>query len=265
MEKRINQAIQKSMDIEKFETDIESAQKLGATALFGEKYGDTVRVVKIDDYSMELCGGTHLDNVSQIGLFKIVSENGVASGVRRIEGVTGINTLKYVDKLENTLKQTAAALKASPENMIQRIEDIYGANKALEKELSALKQQLNKNAADEYVNKVEEINTVKFLAIEASGYEMEDLRNLADGLRDKIQGVVVAAGDKDGKVNIVVMGTKDAVAKGFHAGKLVKEAASVTGGGGGGRPDMAQAGGKDPSKIKEALEKAKEVMLNQLG
>ncbi|SHE28162.1 alanine--tRNA ligase [Alkalibacter saccharofermentans] len=265
VEKRINQAIQKSMEIEKFETDIESAQKLGATALFGEKYGDTVRVVKIDDYSMELCGGTHLDNVSQIGLFKIVSENGVASGVRRIEGVTGINTLKYVDKLENTLKQTAAALKATPENMIQRIEDIYGANKTLEKELSALKQQLNKNAADEYVNKVEEINTVRFLAIEASGYEMEDLRNLADGLRDKIQGVVVAAGDKDGKVNIVVMGTKDAVAKGFHAGKLVKEAASVTGGGGGGRPDMAQAGGKDSSKIKEALEKAKEVMQNQLG
>jgi alanyl-tRNA synthetase len=265
VEKKINQVIQKSMEVEKFETDIESARKLGATALFGEKYGDTVRVVKIDDYSMELCGGTHLDNVSQIGLFKIVSENGVASGIRRIEGVTGINTLKYVEKLENTIKQTASALKSSPDNIIQRIEDIYAANKTLEKELSSLKQQLNKNAADEYVNQAQEVKSVKFLAVEASGYEMDDLRNLADGLRDKIQGVIVAAGEKDGKVNLVAMGTKDAVSKGFHAGKLVKEAAAVTGGGGGGRPDMAQAGGKDPSKIKAALQKAKEVLEEQLG
>ncbi|MBF7095775.1 alanine--tRNA ligase [Alkalibacter mobilis] len=264
VEKNVNAAIQKAMKVEKFETDIATAKKMGATALFGEKYSEQVRVVKIADYSMELCGGTHLDNISQIGLFKIVSEGGVASGIRRIEGVTGINTLAYVENLENNVKQTSAMLKCSAENIQQRIEDLFAANKALEKELAALKQQLNKNAADEFMNDVVEIGGFNYLGIEVSGMEMDDIRDLADGLRDKLSGIVLVASDANGKVNIVSMGTKDAVKRGFHAGKLVKEVASITGGGGGGRPDMAQAGGKDPSKIQEALKKAQEILKDQL-
>ncbi|NTW72731.1 MAG: alanine--tRNA ligase [Eubacteriaceae bacterium] len=266
VEMKINAVIQRSLEVEKFETGIDEAQKMGATALFGEKYGDRVRVVKIKDYSMELCGGTHINNISQIGLFKVLSEAGIASGVRRIEAVTGINTLKYVNRLENTLKEVTQALKTTPDNLTQRIEDIHAANKNLEKELAQLKNQLNKNAAGEILDKVVEINGVKVLAVKLGGYEADDLRNLADGLRDKlVSGAIVLASDKDGKVNIIAMGTKDVVAKGFHAGNLVREAAKIAGGGGGGRPDMAQAGGKDPSKIDAAIEKAIEVITIQLG
>lgn len=254
VEAMVNEAIRQAMSVEKFETDIQKAKEMGATALFGEKYGETVRVVRIGDFSMELCGGTHLDNISQIGLFKIISENGVAAGVRRIEGVTGVNTLDYVSTLEHQVRNVASLLKTTPESMNQRIEDLFSSVKALEKEIQGLKHQLTKNASQDYLSKAVDVKGVSFLALSVEGYEMDDIRDLADGLRDKTQGVVLIAGEKDGKVHIVAMGTKDAVNKGFHAGKLVKEVATTTGGGGGGRPDMAQAGGKDPSKIQEALE-----------
>jgi alanyl-tRNA synthetase len=264
VEGQVNEAIRRALDVEKFETSIQQAKDLGAVALFGEKYGESVRVVRIGDFSMELCGGTHLDNISQIGLFKIVSESGVAAGVRRIEGVTGVNTLDYVAGLESQVRQTAALLKAHPDQVQQKIEDLFATIKTLEKEIQGFKQQLNKNAAQDFLSQVVDVNGVAFLAMEVTGYEMDDIRALADGLRDKTQGVVLIAGSKDGKVHIVAMGTQEAITKGFHAGKLVKEVATTTGGGGGGRPDMAQAGGKDPSKIAEALvvgRKALEKML----
>ncbi|QSX08666.1 alanine--tRNA ligase [Alkalibacter rhizosphaerae] len=264
VESRVNKAIRRALEVEKFETDIQKARELGAVALFGEKYGETVRVVRIADYSMELCGGTHLDNISQIGLFKIVSENGIAAGVRRIEGVTGVNTLEYVAGLEGQVRQTAVLLKSNPEHVNQRIEELFSTIKSLEKEIQGLKQQLNKNASEDFLSKAVDIHGISFLAASVQGYEMDDIRDLADGLRDKTQGVVLIAGEKDGKVHIVAMGTKEAVSQGFHAGKLAKEVAATTGGGGGGRPDMAQAGGKDPSKIQEALETGKSVLEKML-
>lgn len=266
VEERINQVVGDSLDVKTFETNINEAKEMGAMALFGEKYGDTVRVVKVGGFSAELCGGTHLQNSSQIGLFKIISESSVASGIRRIEAITGENSYEYLNNMEEEVKNIASVLKSKPDHIVPKIEETLGNIKNLEKEIQLLKQKLNEDTTSDILNKSEKIqdtNTVIALVDELSS---DDLRDMADKIRDNIQsGIVLLGSVIDGKINFVAMGTKDVVKKGFHAGKLVKEVATIAGGGGGGRPDMAQAGGKNPQKLEEALNKAREVIKKQLG
>ncbi|MFZ7120661.1 MAG: alanine--tRNA ligase [Eubacteriaceae bacterium] len=265
VENNINNVIYSSLEVKVFETDINTAKELGATALFGEKYGDIVRVVKIGEYSTELCGGTHLKNASEAGLFKIISESGIASGVRRIEAVTGYNAYEYVNNIEKEVNDISQVLKVKPENIMQRIEDALITIKDLEKENKILKQKLNRGLIDNYIENFQTIEGIKSVITVLDDLSMDDLRKIADQIRDKIQsGIVLLGSSNNDKVNFVAMATKDVVKKGFHAGKLIKEVASITGGGGGGRPDMAQAGGKDSSKLNEALKAANLIILKQL-
>ena len=246
---------------------IEEAKKSGATALFGEKYGDTVRVVNVGGYSVEFCGGTHLHNSAEAGIFKIISESGVAAGVRRIEATTGENVLHLIEDREYMLSEVGNLIKATQGNMIQRISAIIEENKQLSKEVEALKAKMSGGAADEIINNKTDINGVSLVCGEVKDLEMNDLRSMGDKLKDKLSGeaaVIVLASGVGSKVSFVVMCTDDAVKKGAKAGDIVKAAATVCGGGGGGRPNMAQAGGKDASKIKEALEAAKAVVENSV-
>ncbi len=265
VEHKVNQVIYDSPEVTVFETDIHSAKEHGATALFGEKYGEIVRVVKVGEYSTELCGGIHLNNASQVGMFKILSESGIASGVRRIEAVTGNNAYTYVNNIENDLKLISTLLKAKPDNIQQRIEETLANLKALEKENDALRQKLNSDSIETYIENYETIGDTPTVIASVKELAMDDLRDLTDKVRDKLQsGIVLMGSVQDDKVNFVAMATKDVVQKGFHAGKLIKEVAKVAGGGGGGRPDMAQAGGKNPDKLEEALAIAKEIIEKQL-
>lgn len=265
IEENVNTQILNGSNVETFETSIDEAKNLGAEALFGEKYGDVVRVVKVGNYSTELCGGTHVINSGQIGLLKILSENGVAAGVRRIEAVTGVEAHKYVNKTVETINKIAKTLKTQTQNVIERVNDLSDELKDKDKEINKLKSQLANNSTGDLLNNAETINEVKTIvsAIEAEG--MDDLRKVGDALKEKIDsGVIVLAASNNGKVNFVAMATKDTVSKGVHCGNIVREAAKVTGGGGGGRPDMAQAGGKNPEKIEEALDVVKGVLKTQL-
>ncbi|WP_303863881.1 alanine--tRNA ligase [Alkalibaculum bacchi] len=265
VEQKVNEVVYHSPQVTVFETNMDKAKELGAMALFGEKYGEIVRVVKVGDYSTELCGGTHLENASQVGMFKIISEAGVASGVRRIEAVTGNNAYLYTNTIEEKLKYVAATLKANPDNVEQKIEDTLANVKTLEKELEALRKKMNSDSIGEFIDQVIEINGVKTIIASVDSMPMNDLRDLGDKLRDKLQSGIVLLGSKsEDKVNFVAMGSKDVVGKGFHAGKLIKEVATIAGGGGGGRPDMAQAGGKKPESLEEALGVAKEVIEKQI-
>ncbi len=263
VERIVNDKIFDALDVVVKEMPIEEAKKSGATALFGEKYGDTVRVVNIGGYSVEFCGGTHLHNSSEAGVFKIISESGVAAGVRRIEATTGENVLHLIEEREYMLSSIGTMLKAAQGNIVQRISAVLEENKQLAKEVEALKAKMSGGAADEIINNKVDINGVAFVAGDVKGLEMNDLRTMGDKLKDKLSGeaaVIVLASGEGSKVSFVVMCTDDAVKKGAKAGDIVKAAATVCGGGGGGRPNMAQAGGKDASKIKEALEAAKAVV-----
>ena len=263
VERIVNDKIFDALDVVVKEMPIEEAKKSGATALFGEKYGDTVRVVNVGGYSVEFCGGTHLHNSSEAGVFKIISESGVAAGVRRIEATTGENVLHLIEEREYMLGTIGTMLKAAQGNIVQRISAVLEENKQLTKELEALKAKMSGGAADEMINNKVDINGVAFVAGDVKGLEMNDLRTMGDKLKDKLSGeaaVIVLASGEGSKVSFVVMCTDDAVKKGAKAGDIVKAAATVCGGGGGGRPNMAQAGGKDASKIKEALEAAKAVV-----
>ncbi|MBQ8941973.1 MAG: alanine--tRNA ligase [Firmicutes bacterium] len=263
VERIVNDKIFDALDVVVKEMPIEEAKKSGATALFGEKYGDTVRVVNVGGYSVEFCGGTHLHNSSEAGVFKIISESGVAAGVRRIEATTGENVLHLIEEREYMLSSIGTMLKAAQGNIVQRISAVLEENKQLTKELEALKAKMSGGAADEMINSKVNINGVAFVAGDVKGLEMNDLRTMGDKLKDKLSGeaaVIVLASGEGSKVSFVVMCTDDAVKKGAKAGDIVKAAATVCGGGGGGRPNMAQAGGKDASKIKEALEAAKAVV-----
>lgn len=265
IEKVINEKILLNIDVEVFETSLKEAQDLGAEALFGEKYGENVRVVKIEDESIELCGGTHVKNISEIGIFVITSESGVASGVRRIEAITGIEAYNYLKEQQNTIKEVTELVKTNTNNLIPRIETLLNESKDKDKEIAKLKGQLSTGAADELLAKVEEINGVKTLVEKVDVSSMDDLRKLGDSLKDKLgSGVILLAMENEDKVNFVSVVTKDVIGKGIHAGNLVKEAASITGGGGGGRPDMAQAGGKNKEKIGEALKTIKETLKSKL-
>ncbi len=263
VERIVNDKLFDALDVVVKEMPIEEAKKSGATALFGEKYGDTVRVVNVGGYSVEFCGGTHLHNSSEAGVFKIISESGVAAGVRRIEATTGENVLHLIEEREYMLGSIGTMLKAAQGNIVQKISAVLEENKQLTKELEALKAKMSGGAADEIINNKVDINGVAFVAGDVKGLEMNDLRTMGDKLKDKLSGeaaVIVLASGEGSKVSFVVMCTDDAVKKGAKAGDIVKAAATVCGGGGGGRPNMAQAGGKDASKIKEALEAAKAVV-----
>ncbi|MCT4688342.1 alanine--tRNA ligase [Vallitalea sp.] len=265
VEEEVNLKIMEGLNIVTKEMSIEEAKKLGAMALFGEKYGSTVRVVNMDDYSVELCGGTHISNTSEAGTFKIVSETGVAAGVRRIEALTSNNAINYYKNLESLIKDFSKLLKAEPSMLIKKTEQLMEDNKKVKQENEKLKAKLSKGAADDLLNNVVDIDGVKLLAANIEDQDMNGLRNLGDSLKQKLgEGVIVLTTSKGSKVNLVVMATEEATKKGAHAGNLIREVAGVVGGGGGGRPNMAQAGGKNPEKIEEALEKAKDVLKTQI-
>lgn len=265
IERLVNESIYNSLPVEAFETQLDKAKAMGAAALFGEKYGDIVRVVKMGDYSVELCGGTHLENTSQVGVFRLVSESGIGAGLRRIEALTGKGALEAIKKEQQVLKNCGALLKAPVLELDNRIEGLLGELKEQEKQLTKLKDKLASSQVDDLLNNAVDIKGVKLLSVEVQAAGMEELRNSADLLRNKLgSGVVVVGAISEDKVNLVAMATKDVVQQGAHAGNIIKEVAQKVGGGGGGRPDMAQAGGKNPDKLNEALQLAKAVLENQV-
>ena len=243
----------------------DEAKKSGAMALFGEKYGEEVRVVSMGDFSKELCGGTHVKNTGEIVAFKILSESGVAAGVRRIEALTGENVFAYYKNVEAQLEEAAKAAKATPANLVEKIEHMMAEIKALSSEVESLKSKAAKEALGDVMDQVTEVKGVKLLATSVAGVDMNGLRDLGDQLKEKLgDGVVVLASEADGKVNLIAMATDAAMAKGAHAGNLIKAIAGKVGGGGGGRPNMAQAGGKNPAGIADAIAEAKVALESQI-
>lgn len=265
VEKIVNQKIAEALCVETKVMSLDEAKKTGAMALFGEKYGDSVRVVQMGDFSTELCGGTHVGNTSSILLFKIISESGIAAGVRRIEALTGKGVLAYYAKAEEALHEAAGLVKAQPAEVPGKIEHLLAELKALRSENEALKSKAAKDALGDVMDQVQEVSGVKLLAAKVSGVDMNGLRDLGDQLKAKLgEGVILLVSDKDGKVNMVAMATEGAMAKGAHAGNLIKGVAGKVGGGGGGRPNMAQAGGKNPGGIDEAISEAPRVLEGQI-
>ena len=279
VEKIVNQEIAKGLPVITDEMAISDAKKTGAMALFGEKYGEKVRVVSMgksesdsiedsfkDAFSVELCGGTHVDNTASIQSIKILSESGVAAGVRRIEALTGAAVIKYYAELENTLKEAAKLLKASPNELVNKIHHLMAELKDTNSQLESMKAKAAKDALGDVLDNVVDVNGVKVLATSVTGVDMNGLRDLGDSLKTKLgNGMVVLLSDCDGKVSIVAMATDDAVKAGAHAGNLIKAIAPSVGGGGGGRPNMAQAGGKNAAGIPDALKLAVEEATKQLG
>lgn len=266
VEKLVNQEIQAQLEVRTDIMKIEDAKKSGAMALFGEKYGDSVRVVSMGDFSKELCGGTHVHNTGEIMLFKIISESGIAAGVRRIEALTGNGVIAYYKAQEELLSQAARELKCNPLEVGEKITHMQSELKTLHSENESLKSKLAQNSMGDVMDKILEVSGIKLLATSVADVDMNGLRNLGDQLKDKLgEGVVVLASSKEGKVSLLAMVTDEAQKKGAHAGKLIKELASIVGGGGGGRPNMAQAGGKDASKIPDAIAKAAEILKKQIG
>ncbi|MCR5508632.1 MAG: alanine--tRNA ligase [Lachnospiraceae bacterium] len=265
VEEIVNEKITEDIPVITDIMSIEDAKKSGAMALFGEKYGEVVRVVRMGDFSKELCGGTHVKKTGDIHAFKIISESGIAAGVRRVEGLTGTRVLAYYKGIEDTLRDAAAVLKASPADLADRIGKLKDEVKALSSELESLKSKAAKESMGDVMDKVIDVKGVRLLATSVPGVDMNGLRDLGDMLKDKIgDGVILLASDSNGRVNLVAMATDGAMNMGAHAGNLIKGVAGLVGGGGGGRPNMAQAGGKDPSGIDEALKTAATVLAKQI-
>ncbi|MBH7016209.1 alanine--tRNA ligase [Clostridioides difficile] len=265
IEEKVNNVILSSLDIKCDIMNIKEAKEKGATALFGEKYGDEVRVVSMGDYSTELCGGTHLTNTSQVGMFKILSEGGVAAGVRRIEAITGKAVYEYLKGRDGIISEVCVNLKSKEDNLIQRISSLLEENKNLSKELHDMKAKMSLQSVDSIFDSKVEVNGVNLITNKFEGMDMDTLRETADNLRDKLgSGVVVLANVVDDKVNFVVTATKDVLDKGIHSGNIVREVAKIAGGKGGGRPNMAQAGASDVSKVDQALSYASEVIKTQV-
>lgn len=264
IERRVNEQIWNALPVTTSLKAIDEAKAMGAMALFGEKYGDIVRVVQVGDYSLELCGGCHVNNSAEIGLFKIVSESGIGSGVRRIEAVTGRGAYQFMDGQLDLLKQAAGLLKSNVNDVPKRVEGLFQQLKELGRENESLQNKLSVIEARELTSQVVSVGQTQLLAAHVQAGSMDALRTLADELKAKLPDAVLVLGaPSEDKVNFVVVVPKEEVARGLHAGKLVKEVAAVCGGGGGGRPDMAQAGGKDASKLDEALKKAAEWIVSQ--
>ena len=244
---------------------IEDAKKSGAMALFGEKYGETVRVVSMGDFSKELCGGTHVPNTGVITTFKILSESGISAGVRRIEALTGDAVFAYYHDIEQELEEAAKVVKATPATLLDRLHHMTEELKAAHSEIESLKSKMAKDALGDVTADVHDIKGVKLLAKKLENVDMNGLRDLGDQLKENLRdGVIVLASVTDGKVSLLAMATDGAQKKGAHAGNLIKGIASEVGGGGGGRPNMAQAGGKNPAGVEAALKKAEEVLAAQI-
>ena len=266
VEEIVNEQIQKNLAVKVENMPIEEARKTGAAALFGEKYGDIVRVVSMGDFSIEFCGGTHVANTGVITAFKIISETGVAAGVRRIEALTAKGLMNYYSELEEKLHRAAKLLKASPDKLEEKITHVLAENKELRAEVESLKSKLAKDAMGDVTDQITEVKGLSLLATRIEGVDMNGLRELGDQMKEKLgEGVIVLASAVDGKVSLMAMATEGAVKQGAHAGNLIKGIASLVGGGGGGRPNMAQAGGKNPAGIDEAIGKVKEVLEAQLS
>ena len=265
VEEMVNAQISAALPVVTEVMTLEEAKKTGAMALFGEKYGETVRVVRMGGFSTELCGGTHVENTSKVAAFKIISETGVAAGVRRIEALTSDAVFAYYDKIEAELKEAAALLKASPAELKAKIMHLLGEVKALQSENESLKSKAAKDALGDVMDQVTEVKGVKMLAARADGVDMNGLRELGDQLKEKLgEGVIVLASEQDGKVSLVAMATDEAIKQGAHAGNLIKGIAGKVGGGGGGRPNMAQAGGKNPAGIDDAILEVKNILESQM-
>ncbi len=254
IENRVNEMILNSLDVKVIETTLKEAQELGAIGLFEDKYKNDVRIVKMGDYSQELCGGTHVRNTSNIGLFKIISETSIASGIRRIEAITGLSILELLNSVENELDEISHVLKTNKTNLIEKATQITEEVKEKEKEIEKLKGKLSSNIADEILDSKNVVKEIPYIVYKVKDMDMNSLRNLGDEIRNRLgSGVVVLASVLNEKISYVVMVTKDINKKGILAGNIIKEVAKVSGGSGGGRPDMAQAGGKDVSKVDESL------------
>ncbi len=261
----VNEKIAENIQVVTNEMTIEEARKTGAMALFGEKYGETVRVVQMGDFSIELCGGTHVANTGIINAFKIVSESGIAGGTRRIEALTGKGVFNYYKEMEAKVEAAAKVLKTTPASLVERLEHMMAEMKALASENESLKSKAAKDALGDVMDQVVEVKGVKLLTTSVDGVDMNGLRDLGDQLKEKLgEGVVVLLSNQDGKVNIIAMATEGAMKAGAHAGNLIKGIAALVGGGGGGRPNMAQAGGKNPAGIAAAIAEAKKVLEGQL-
>ena len=264
-EELVNKEIQAALPVVTDIMNTDDAKKTGAMALFGEKYSDKVRVVSMGDFSKELCGGTHVENTSQITVFKIVSEAGIAAGVRRIEALTGEGVFRYYRQLEEKLDKASALLKTTPAELENKIAHLQAEVKALHSENESLKAKMAQDALGDVMNQVTEVKGIKLLAAQVEGVDMNGLRDLGDDLKNKLgEGVVVLASAKDGKVSLMAMATDGAMKAGAHAGNLIKGIAAIVGGGGGGRPNMAQAGGKNPEKIGEAVAAAAGILEGQI-
>ena len=265
VEKIVNDEIAADLEVRTDVMTVEEAKKTGAMALFGEKYGEKVRVVSMGEFSKEFCGGTHVKHTGEIAAFKIISESGVAAGVRRIEALTGDNVFAYYKNIEAELERAAKAAKTTPAALVEKIEHMMAEIKALNAENESLKSKAAKEALGDVMDQVVEVKGVKLLATSVAGVDMNGLRDLGDQLKGKLgEGVVVLASEADGKVNLVAMATEEAMKKGAHAGNLIKAIAGKVGGGGGGRPNMAQAGGKNPAGIPDAVAEAKVALENQI-
>jgi len=265
VEKIVNEEIAAHLPVQTSVMTLDEAKKTGAMALFGEKYGDCVRVVQMGDFSTELCGGTHVANTGDIAVFKILSENGVAAGVRRIEAITGMGVFAYYKEVEEKLAEAARIVKATPANLAEKLTHLMAEVKQLSSENESLKSKAARESLGNVMDQVKEVRGVRLLAAKADNVDMNGLRELGDQLKEKLgEGVVVLASEKDGKVNLVAMATEEAMAKGAHAGNLIKGIAALVGGGGGGRPNMAQAGGKNPAGIPQAIVEVEKVLDGQI-
>ncbi len=265
VERIVNEKIQEHLPVKAEDMPIEEARKTGAAALFGEKYGDIVRVVSMGEFSKEFCGGTHVENTGVINAFKIISETGVAAGVRRIEALTSQGLLNYYEETEQKLVEAAKLLKTTPDKLADKLNSLLAEHKSLKSELESTKSKMAQSAVGDVLNQVVEVKGVNFLTVKLEDVDMNKLRELGDSLKEKLgEGVIVLASKAGGKVNLVAMATDGAMAKGAHAGNLIKGIAALVGGGGGGRPNMAQAGGKNPEGMEDALSKAREVLEGQI-
>ncbi|MDF2844604.1 MAG: alaS1 [Herbinix sp.] len=266
VEALVNEQIAGNLAVSTRIMNIEDAKKEGAMALFGEKYSSDVRVVTMGDYSKELCGGTHVGNTGVISVFKIVSETGIAAGVRRIEALTGNGVFAYYKELEEGLIQAAKAAKTEPAQLTTRIESLLEELKVLKSENEKLKSKLANNSLGDVMSQVVDVKGVSLLALKLPDVDMNELRNLGDQLKDKLtEGVIILASSTAvDKVNLLAMATDGAMKQGAHAGNLIKELAALVGGGGGGRPNMAQAGGKNAAGIDQVIAKAKDALAAQI-
>ena len=262
----VNEEIRRSIPVRTDVMTIDEARKTGAMALFGEKYGEKVRVVSMGDFSKEFCGGTHVANTGEIQAFKIVGESGVAAGVRRIEALTGANVFAYYRNIEDTLLEVAGVLKSTPKDAAEHARKLENEIRALKSEIESMKAKAAQESLGDAASDAEDVKGISFVAKALKGVDVNGLRELGDSLKEKLGDcVIVLASENADKVNLLVMASDSAVKKGAHAGNIIREAARVVGGGGGGRPNMAQAGGKNAAKIGEALLKAKEVLAGQLS